>query len=85
MRGGCFLVGLKNTIYSEKVLKIKCLLKEDIDIDQEIKISCPVEMEIMKLNTDISILFEFHLSHSCFRLIVGKLLYIVQAILQRDI
>ena len=26
---------------------------EDIDIDEEIKISCPGEMEIMKLKTDI--------------------------------
>ena len=48
-----FLVGLKDTICSEKILKIKCLLKEDIDIDEEIKISCPGEMEIMKLKTDI--------------------------------
>ena len=29
------------------------MLKEDIDIDEEIKISCPGEMEIMKLKTDI--------------------------------
>ena len=34
-------------------MKIKCLLKEDIDIDEEIKISCPGEMEIMKLKPDI--------------------------------
>ena len=53
MSGGRFLVGLKDTICSEKILKIKCLLKEDIDIDEEIKISCPGEMEIMKLKTDI--------------------------------
>ena len=37
----------------EKILKIKSLLKEDIDIDEEIKISCPGEMKIMKLKTDI--------------------------------
>ena len=29
------------------------MLKEDIDIDEEIKISCPGEMEIMKLKPDI--------------------------------
>ena len=52
MSGGRFLVGLKDTICSEKILKIKCLLKEDIDIDEEIKISCPGEMEIMKLKAD---------------------------------
>ena len=34
-------------------MKIKSLLKEDIDIDQEIKISSPGEMEIMKLKADI--------------------------------
>ena len=56
MSGGRFLVGFKDTICSEKILKIKCLLKEDIDIDEEIKISCPGEMEIMKLKTDIDFL-----------------------------
>ena len=29
------------------------MLKEDKDIDEEIKISCPVEMEFIKLKTDI--------------------------------
>ena len=53
MSGGRFLVGLKDAICSEKILKIKYLLKEDIDVDEEIKISCPGEMEIMKLKTDI--------------------------------
>ena len=53
MSGGCFLVGLKDTIGSEKLLKIKSLLKEDKDIDEEIKVSCPGEMKIMKLKTDI--------------------------------
>ena len=53
MSRGCFLVGLKNVICSEKVLKIQRLLKEDTDIDVEIKISCPKEMRIMKLKTDV--------------------------------
>ena len=53
MSGACFLVGLKDTICSENILKIKCLLKEDIDIDEEIKISSTREIEIMKLKTDI--------------------------------
>ena len=53
MIGSRFLVGLKDTICSEKILKINCFLKEDIDIDEEIKISCPGEMEIMKLKIDI--------------------------------
>ena len=83
MTGGRFLVALKDTICSEKILKIKCLLKNDIDIDEEIKVSCPWEMEIMKLKT--SIFYEFHWPHSCFRLIEVKLLYILQAILQRNI
>ena len=34
-------------------MEIKSLLKEDKDIDEEIKVSCPGEMEIMKLKTDI--------------------------------
>ena len=54
MRGSRFLVGLKDTICSEKILKSKYLLKKDIDIDEGIKISCPGEMEIMKLKTDIT-------------------------------
>ena len=34
-------------------MKIKCLLKEDIDINEEIQISCPREMEVMKLKTHV--------------------------------
>ena len=37
MSGGRFLVGLKDTIYSERILKIKSLLKEDIDIDEDVR------------------------------------------------
>ena len=37
-------------------MKIKCLLKGDIGIDEEIKISRPGEKEIMKLKTDIDFL-----------------------------
>ena len=51
--GGRFLVGLRDTICSEKFLKMKCFLKGDIDIDEKINISCPGEMEITKLKTDI--------------------------------
>ena len=32
---------------------IESLLKEEADIDEEIKISCPGEIEIMKLKTDV--------------------------------
>ena len=53
MSRGRFLVGLKDVICSEKILKIQNLLKEDTDIDVEIKISCPREMRIMKLKTDV--------------------------------
>ena len=37
MSGGRFLVGLKNVISSEKIMKIKRLLKEEIDIDNNVK------------------------------------------------
>ena len=53
MSEGRFLVGLKDTICSEKLLKIKSLQKEYIDIDEEIKINCLREMEIIKLKTAI--------------------------------
>ena len=83
MSGGHFLVGFKDTICSGKILKIKFLLKGDIHINKEIKSSCPGEMEILKLKVDISFL-EFHWTNSCFCLIVGNLLHILQAILQRS-
>ena len=40
-----FALGLKDIVCSESILKIKSLLKEDIDIDGETKISCPGEMK----------------------------------------
>ena len=33
MSGGRFLVGLRDVTSSEKIIKIKSLLKEDLDID----------------------------------------------------
>ena len=56
MSGGCFLIGFQDKICSGKISKIKFLLKKDIDINKEIKSSCPGEMEIMKLKADISFL-----------------------------
>ena len=53
MSGCHFLVGFKDAICCEKVLKIQSLLKGDTDIDEEIKISCPREMGIIKLKTDV--------------------------------
>ena len=53
MSGGRFLVGLKDTIISEKIIKIKRLLKEGIDIDEEVKVTGTGEMEIMKLKKEI--------------------------------
>ena len=60
MSGGHFLVALKDTTCSEKILKIKCLLIKDIDIDEEIKVRCPREMEIMKLKLRFSMNFTGH-------------------------
>ena len=37
MSGGRFLVGLKDLTSSEKIIKIKSLLKEEIDIDNNVK------------------------------------------------
>ena len=39
MRGGRFLVGLKDVIWSERILKIKSLVKESIDIKDDIKVT----------------------------------------------
>ena len=53
MTRGHFLVGFKDTICSEKNLEIESLLKKETNIDEDIKISCPGEIGIMKLKTDV--------------------------------
>ena len=53
MSGGYFLVGLRHTICSEKIVKITSMLKEDIYIDNKVKTSRPRYMEMIKLKTDI--------------------------------
>ena len=53
MSRGRFLVGFKDIICSENILKIQSLLKVDTDTDEEIKIRCPGEMGIMKLKADV--------------------------------
>ena len=42
--------------YALKIFENQCLLKGDIGIDEEIKISCPGDKWIMKLKTDIDFL-----------------------------
>ena len=39
MSGGRFLVGLKDVIWSERILKIKILVKESTDIKDDIKVT----------------------------------------------
>ena len=39
MSAGRFLVGLKNVIWSERILKFKSLVKESIDIKDDIKVT----------------------------------------------
>ena len=39
MSGGRFLVGLKDVTWSERILKIKSLVKENIDIKDDIKVT----------------------------------------------
>ena len=39
MSGGRFLVGLKDVIWSERILKITNLVKESIDIKDDIKVT----------------------------------------------
>ena len=39
MSGGRFLVGLKDVIWSERILKIKSLVKKSIDIKDDIKVT----------------------------------------------
>jgi len=43
MSGGRFLVSLKDTEVSEKILKIISLVKEGVDIDASVKVQTPIE------------------------------------------
>ena len=50
MSGGKFLVGLKDVTSSEKIIRIKSLLKEDIDIDNNVKGTVDNDENIELLN-----------------------------------
>jgi hypothetical protein len=49
MSGGRFLVSLKDVRTSEKILKIKSLVKEGFDIDETVKTSDSLESRILEL------------------------------------
>jgi hypothetical protein len=53
MSGGRFLVSLKDVVTSEKILKIKSLLREGFDINEEVKIEYDYENELNILEIDI--------------------------------
>ena len=53
MTGGRFLVGLKYVTSSEKIIKIKSLLKEEIDIDNNVKDTVDNDENIEHLLQDI--------------------------------
>ena len=53
MSGGRFLVGLKDVTSSEKIIKIKSLLKEEIDIDNNVKDTVDNDENIEHLLQDI--------------------------------
>ena len=40
MSGGRFFVSLKDAVYSEKILKMKSLIREGFDINEDVKIDC---------------------------------------------
>lgn len=54
--GGRFLVGLKDATSSEKILKIKSVLKEGIDIDNNVKVGKKDDEMIESLLLDIDIM-----------------------------
>lgn len=56
MSGGRFLVGLKDVTVSEKIIKIKSLLKEGIDIDENVKTPKEDGEKLELLISDIDIL-----------------------------
>ena len=61
MNGGRFLVGLKDTVYSEQILKIESLVKEGIDIDENVKENRHENMEIDILLLDVDSLMYYQI------------------------
>ena len=56
MSGGRFLVSLKDTLCSEKILKIKSLLKVGVDVDENVKENEPGSEEVDNLLRNIDAL-----------------------------
>jgi hypothetical protein len=52
MSGGRFLVSLKDVNTSEKILKIKSLVQEGVDIDDSVKVHRHNDLEVQKLLTE---------------------------------
>jgi hypothetical protein len=53
MCGGRFLVSIKDVVTSEKILKIKSLLREGFDINEDVKLDYDYEKELKDLEIDI--------------------------------
>ena len=56
MSGGRFLVSLKDVECSEKILKIKSLLREGIDIDEDVKVIDDYTAPLTKMNEEIDLM-----------------------------
>ena len=56
MSGGRFLVSLKDVVYSEKILKIKSLIREGFDIDEKVKIDENYEGPLQILEDELELL-----------------------------
>ena len=56
MSGGRFLVSLKDVVYSEKILKIKSLIREGFDIDEKVKIDENYEVPLEILEDELELL-----------------------------
>ena len=54
MSGGRFLVGLKDITCSEKILKIKSLLKEGFDINDSVKVDKKVDEELERFRQSVN-------------------------------
>ena len=58
MSGGRFLVSAKDVLYSEKILKIKSLITEGFDIDENLKMNVDYSSNLQNLFSSVGYLFE---------------------------
>ena len=62
MSGGRFLVSLKDVTLSEKILKIKSLIREGFDIDEEVKVNENYKDRLLDMENEIDLILDHDVS-----------------------